>query len=131
MLVCKIMLIAEWVLITTPNAILSFAALISSENRFSYAYSWTQRIEPAVYTFVSTVLSSLYIYHAFVMFKRYGDKNIQLLLIRLLYTNLFLIALSIGNIVAEYVGGGVVQSSYVAFLYSFVCCYLRSRLDFC
>jgi hypothetical protein len=120
MLVCRIVLAAEWILITTPNTILSFAALVSSESRFTNAYSYIQRIEPATYTCTSVMLSGLYIYHAFIMFKRHGDIKIRLLLIRLLYTNLFLIALGVGNIIAEYVGGGVVQSSYLAFLYSFV-----------
>jgi hypothetical protein len=116
-------LIAEWVLATTPNAILSFAALISSEDRFANAYSYTQRIEPAFYTFASMMLSCLYIFYAFVMFSKYRDQKTRVILIRLLYTNVFLLGLSVGNIVAEYVGGGVVQSSYIAFVYSFVCRY--------
>ncbi|KAF2416998.1 hypothetical protein EJ08DRAFT_86908 [Tothia fuscella] len=119
LLVCKIVLISEWLLFTTPNAILSFAALVSPDLKFANAYSYTQRIEPAVYVSVSVMLSCVYIYHAFVMFKKYGDKKIQGLLIRLVYTNLFLVALGVGNIVSEYVGGGVVQSSYIAFFYSF------------
>jgi hypothetical protein len=55
------------------------------------------------------------------MFQRYRDQKVRLLLIRLLYTNLFLIALDLGNIISEYVGGGIVQTGYAAFLYSFVC----------
>jgi hypothetical protein len=124
MLVCRTILIAEWIMGTTPNAILSFAALSSSHDSLADAYSYTQRIEPALYSFVSIMLSCFYIYYAFVMFRRYGEQKVRLLLIRLLYANVFLIGLGLGNIIAEYVGGGIVQSSYLAFVYSFVSFYL-------
>ena len=130
MLICKIVLIAEWILVTTPNTILSAGASITSEHNFPYAYSITQRIEPAIYAFVSLMLSSLYVYHAYIMFRRYRDKKVRLLLVRLLYTNLFLMALDSGNVISEYAGGPVVQTGYVAFFYSFVCFYYLLCLDF-
>jgi hypothetical protein len=73
-----------------------------------------------VYAAVALMLSCLYIYHTYVMFKSFGDKKIRWLLIRLLYTNVFLISLDVGGIVAEYVGGAIVQAGYSAFFYSFV-----------
>jgi hypothetical protein len=120
MLLCKIVLIAEWVLVTTPNLVLSIGAARTTKYKFDYAYSISQRIEPAIYAFVSLMLSSLYLYYAYIMFRRYRDKKVRVLLIRLLYTNLFLLALDSGNIIAEYVGGGIVQTCYLAFYYSFV-----------
>jgi hypothetical protein len=120
MLICKIILIAEWALVTTPNAILSGASLITSKNNIPYAYSISQRIEPSIYAVATMMLSGLYIYHAFYMFRNFGDKKIRHLLIRLVYTNLFLLALSIGSIIGEYVGGGIVETGYTAFFYSFV-----------
>jgi hypothetical protein len=118
--VCKIILIAEWAIVTIPNTILSAGAFITTNYNFPYAYSISQRIEPAIYAFVCLMLSSLYIYYAYIMFSRYKDKKVRLLLIRLLYTNAFLIALHSGNIISEYAGGSAVQTGYVAFLYSFV-----------
>jgi hypothetical protein len=120
MLICKIVLIAEWVLVTTPNAILSGAASVSSKYNLPDAYSISQRIEPTIYAVAAIMLSGLYIYHAFAMFRNFGDKKIRLLLIRLLYTNAFLVALSVGSIVAEWVGGSIVETGYTAFFYSFV-----------
>jgi hypothetical protein len=120
MLVCKIVLIAEWVLITTPNALLSAAALRTSKYNFPYAYSISQRIEPTVYAAAAMMLSGIYIYHAFGMFRNLSDGKIRYLLIRLLYTNAFLLALNVGSVVAEWVGGGIVETGYTAFFYSFV-----------
>jgi hypothetical protein len=120
MLICRIVLIAEWVLVTTPNAILSGGALITEKYNLPYAYSISQRIEPTMYAVATMMLSGLYIYHAFAMFRNFGDKKIRHLLVRLAYTNLFLLALSVGSIVAEYVGGGIVETGYTAFFYSFV-----------
>jgi hypothetical protein len=128
LLVCRIILIAEWVFITTPNAILSAGATVSKNPNFAKAYSTTQRIEPAFYEAISIMLSCLYIYHAYIMFQRYGDEKIRLLLIRLLYTNLFLISLGLGNVILEYLGKAALEASYVTFLYSFVCS-LRIKLE--
>jgi hypothetical protein len=114
-------LIAEWVLVETPNAILSAAAGISTEHNFPNAYSITQRIQPAIYACVELMLSAFYLYHAYIMFKSNTDKKVRQLLIRLLYTNTFLLALGSGNIISEYVGGAIVQTGYISFFYSLVC----------
>jgi hypothetical protein len=124
MFTCKIILISEWIFITTPNVILSIGAATNKFD-FPYAYSLSQRIEPVVYTFVCFMLSGVYIYHAYVMFRRYRDRKIRLLLARLLYSNLLLIALAVGNVIAEYVGGGIIQTCYLAFFFSFVCLHYR------
>jgi hypothetical protein len=124
MFACKVALISEWVLVATPNAILSFGATTANA-KFARGFSISQRVEPVVYTCMSLMLASLYSYYAFSMFKRYTDAKIRHLLARLLYANLFLVALASGNIVALYVGGAIVQSSYLAFFFSFVCCYCR------
>jgi hypothetical protein len=120
MLAVKIILIAEWVFVTTPNLILSFGASRTTKYHFGDAYSISQRIEPTIYAFVCLMLSSVYMYYAYILFRRYKDKKVRVLLVRLLYTNLFLLTLDSGNIISEYVGGGVVQTGYVAFFYSFV-----------
>jgi hypothetical protein len=57
------------------------------------------------------------------MFRSFGDKKIRHLLIRLVYTNMFLLALSFGSIIAEYIGGGIVETGYTTFFYSFVSFY--------
>jgi hypothetical protein len=121
--VCKIVLIGEWILITTPNAILGGGALVTNKDNFPRAYGYMQRIEPTVYACVSLMLSCLYIYHAYKMFRLYGDKQVRHLLVRLLYANIFLIVVDSICIVTEYVWGGIVNSAYVAFFYSFVRCH--------
>jgi hypothetical protein len=120
MLICRTVLIAEWALIETPNALLSAAAIITTKYNFPDAYSIMQRIEPAIYACVGLMLSSLYLYHAYIMFRSNTDKKVRELLIRLFYTNTFLLALGTGNIISEYVGGAIVQTGYLAFFYSFV-----------
>jgi hypothetical protein len=120
MVACRVALIAEWLLVATPNAILSFGAT-TANLKFAHAFSISQRIEPVVYTCVSLMLASLYTYYAYSMFKKYTDIKVRLLLARLLYANLFLVALAAGNIIALNVGGAIVQSSYLAFFFSFVC----------
>jgi heme/copper-type cytochrome/quinol oxidase subunit 3 len=120
MFVCKAVLIGEWVLITTPNTILAAASGITDKYNIPYAYSITQRMEPAIYASVCLMLSSLYMYYAYVMFRRYRDQKIRVLMLRLLYANCFLLTLDLGNIIAEYMGGGVVETCYLAFFYSFV-----------
>jgi hypothetical protein len=122
MIICKIVLIAQWVFVTTPNFVLSIGAAASGENKFDYPYSISQRIDPAIYAFISLMLSSIYMYCAFVMFRTYRDRRVRLVLMRLLCTNLFLMALDVGNVISEFVGGGVVQTCYAAFMYSFVSC---------
>jgi heme/copper-type cytochrome/quinol oxidase subunit 3 len=114
-------LAAEWILVTTPNTILSGASVTSSNKNIANAYSIMQRIEPGVYATVSLILSSFYIYYAYIMFRRYGDKAVRRLLIRLLYSNLLLIALAWSSLIAEYAGGGIIQTGYVCFFFSVVC----------
>jgi hypothetical protein len=121
MLTCRTVLIAEWALVETPNALLSAAAGITNKYNFPDAYSITQRIEPAIYACVGLMLSGLYLYHAYVMFRSNTDKKVRELLIRLFYTNIFLVALGTGNIISEYIGGAIVQTGYLSFFYSFVC----------
>jgi hypothetical protein len=121
MMACKSALIAEWLLVATPNAILSFGATTANV-QFAHSFSISQRVEPVVYTCTSLMLASLYSYYASSMFKRYTDVKIRQLLARLLYANLFLVALALGNVISLYVGGAVVQSSYLAFFFSFVRC---------
>jgi hypothetical protein len=121
MLTCRTVLIAEWALVETPNAVLSAGAGITTKYNFPNAYSIMQRIEPAIYACVGLMLSGLYLYHAYIMFRSNADKKVRQLLIRLLYTNTFLVALGLGNIISEYVGGAIVQTGYIAFFYSFVC----------
>jgi hypothetical protein len=128
MLTCKTVLITEWVLIATPNFILSVAAARSS--KFDYAYSISQRIEPTIYATVSLLLSAVYMYYAYVVFRSDRDQQVRRFLVRLLCTNLFLMVLDSANIVLEYVGGGIVQTGYAAFFFSFVCCTRRSCLCF-
>jgi hypothetical protein len=120
MFACKIILIIEWIVITTPNAILSGVSTRTSKYKILDAYSITQRVEPAVYASVTLMLSCLYIYYAYNMFRNFGDKRIRQLLLRLLYTNIFLVVFDMGGIVAEYAGGAIVQAGYSAFFYSFV-----------
>jgi len=117
MLVCKVVLMAEWILIATPNFILSVAAARSS--RFDHAYSISQRIEPTIYSTVSLLLSAVYMYYAYVVFRSDRDQQVRRFLVRLLCTNLFLMVLDSANIVLEYVGGGIVQTGYAAFFFSF------------
>jgi hypothetical protein len=121
MFICKIVLISEWVLVTTPNTILAAVSGATDKYNIPYAYSITQRIEPAVYAAVCFMLSGLYMYYAFVMFRRYRDQRIRNFLLRLLFANILLMGLDLGNIIIEYVGGGVLESCYLAFFYSFVC----------
>lgn len=120
-MICKIVLISVWAFIITPNTILSAAALLSREDRFGDSYSYSQRIEPAFYASTCILLSSVYIYYAFNMFpNHYNEKRTRSILYRLVYANLFLIGIGVGDVIAEYVGGGVVQSAYSAFMYSLV-----------
>jgi hypothetical protein len=119
LLACKVILIAEFVLVATPTAILSYGAS-ALKLQFPYAYSVAARIEPVIYAFVCLVLSCVYIYYAYIMFSRHKDKKIKILLFRLLYSNIFLIAMDSGNIIAEYVGGGVIQTAYLAFFFALV-----------
>jgi hypothetical protein len=124
MIACRFALVAEWLFVATPNAILSFGATTANV-KFAHGFKTSQRVEPVVYTCISFMLASLYTYYAYNMFKRYTDVKIRRLLARLLYANLFLVGLASGNVIALYVGGAIVQSSYLAFFFSFVCWYCQ------
>ncbi|KAF2665439.1 hypothetical protein BT63DRAFT_459014 [Microthyrium microscopicum] len=119
LLICRIILICEWIFITIPNTVIAAGAGVTEKYRFPQAYATTQRLEPAVYAIVSIMVSSLYVYHAHMMFRGHREKSSKQMLSRLLYSNALLVALHVGNLVAEYTGTATVQTGYIAFLYSF------------
>jgi hypothetical protein len=54
------------------------------------------------------------------MFRNNMDKRVRLLLIRLLYSSLLLLAMDATNIITEFTAGAAVQNAYLAFMFSFV-----------